>query len=421
MKKEDNVTQTTNIQNRKTIFRLAPCPSYDMAGIESWLSDLAQGGLILKQFGVHFGLFSFAKGAPQLLTYRLEVADQKGFFDNTDNRPSDNKLALYAELGWEYVARYQNFSIYASAEGAPRELNTDPTLHALTLNALKKQQLTVTLLSLLQLFFFFWVLSEDFWQTILIFGSVLSLVASMAYLSVLFGNVAEIVHLAKLRKTLIKQGKLPHRKAWRAQQKQHFLCVFIALGLWLAFAVLFCLRWQVDSAESQVYTLTEYGQAPPFATLVDFVGEDGYDSYTPNDAFDGANSIEVWQDPLAPQNIDWLEIATLSKENTIVLDAYYSVEYHQMANTWLARQLAKEYAANLENSFSYAEPLILTDLPAVDYCAAALLRFGASFVIQQGDEVLYVVVLDYADYSDSEALPLETYATQLIEQLNDKG
>ena len=60
-------------------------------------------------------------------------------------------MELGKKYDWEYVARRKDFYIYRSFDPCARELNTDPEVQALALNAVKKRQ-RGTVLQLL-----FWV------------------------------------------------------------------------------------------------------------------------------------------------------------------------------------------------------------------------------------------------------------------------
>lgn len=50
-----------NEATRRRVCRLAPCPSYDVEGMESWLSELAQEGLLLEPDGFFAGLAFFSR------------------------------------------------------------------------------------------------------------------------------------------------------------------------------------------------------------------------------------------------------------------------------------------------------------------------------------------------------------------------
>ena len=62
--------------------------------------------------------------------------------------PDEAQVELCAQYRWEYVARHGQFYIYRSADPSARELNTDPKVQALALNAVKKR-LVSDLISLL--------------------------------------------------------------------------------------------------------------------------------------------------------------------------------------------------------------------------------------------------------------------------------
>ena len=58
------------------VYRLVPCPEYDIAGIETWLSDLSEEGLFLTQDGIMAGIAVFEYQKPQRMRYRLEAAQK---------------------------------------------------------------------------------------------------------------------------------------------------------------------------------------------------------------------------------------------------------------------------------------------------------------------------------------------------------
>ena len=54
-----------------SIYRLSPCPFYDVERTESWLQDMAQNGLFLEKDGIGCGLACFQRGEPKEVHYRL--------------------------------------------------------------------------------------------------------------------------------------------------------------------------------------------------------------------------------------------------------------------------------------------------------------------------------------------------------------
>lgn len=393
----------------KPILRPAPCPDYDIEGLESWLMDLARQGLLLQKNGIHFGLFRFTRGTPQALTYRLEAAEHaKSIFTEEQNEPDADKQALYSRLGWDYLARYQNFYIFASTDTAPRELNTDPTLQALTLGMIKKRQITATIWPTVQFLLIVAIsLYEDgLLRMTLAVGSSLALLWLVSFLFWLYTMVREIVHLSKLRKTLHETGILNHRKNWQVQQKANFTRAGIAWGLILLSFCGLCFRWQQLNNDADRISLTEYTQDPPFATLTDMMDEDATYTYTVKNWVNNANTVVTWQDPLAPENIEWIEAATITQDDTFATAPSYSVTYHQLATPWLAKQLAQEYSNQIANGFSRDETPALTSTPDADYFAIYDVYVGVSFIIQQGDKVACVTFYDpMVDNDDAPTAP----------------
>ena len=54
----------------KSVRRWIPVSLYEIAGIESWLSDLSAQGLALERFGLYFAYFR--RTEPCKMNYRLE-------------------------------------------------------------------------------------------------------------------------------------------------------------------------------------------------------------------------------------------------------------------------------------------------------------------------------------------------------------
>ena len=64
-----------NSEEKKTYYRLVPCPSYDVEGMESWLEDLAEEGLFLTRDGFFCGFGSSTRTSTPELSYELLKTD----------------------------------------------------------------------------------------------------------------------------------------------------------------------------------------------------------------------------------------------------------------------------------------------------------------------------------------------------------
>ena len=67
------------------IHRPAPCPAYDIYGMESWLETMAQEGYLLARDGFFMGFADFEAAKPCTMKYRLQAAKRprSAFEDNS--------------------------------------------------------------------------------------------------------------------------------------------------------------------------------------------------------------------------------------------------------------------------------------------------------------------------------------------------
>ena len=139
----------------KRYHRLVPCPSYEITKIEAWLSDLANEGLILTNDGIFAGVATFEYKGPQKVKYRLEAAQKNtGMWSDNNGDPDPEQIEISRKCAWEYIAKLRDFYIYRSADPEARELNTDPDVQALALNAVKKRAKGSLITSLIILFIY---------------------------------------------------------------------------------------------------------------------------------------------------------------------------------------------------------------------------------------------------------------------------
>lgn len=115
------------------MLKLNPYYTYQIDAIESWLDEQAQKGLFLS--GLVGNLFSFVKGEPKQVRYRIDLKDGVNYTDD------QARIADYREFGWEYVCDLSSRAdIYVSHDPAAVELNTDEeTLHDVLDSLLKRE------------------------------------------------------------------------------------------------------------------------------------------------------------------------------------------------------------------------------------------------------------------------------------------
>lgn len=122
---------------RKNIRKFPPCPYYDIERTESWLSDMSAEGWELEQEGFNLIFAHFERNeTPRRLEYRMQAAPADEVYPRDSiGDPKQEAVELSRELGWRYISRRDQFYIYAAPEGTARDLNTDTTVQALSLQS----------------------------------------------------------------------------------------------------------------------------------------------------------------------------------------------------------------------------------------------------------------------------------------------
>ena len=118
------------------MLKLNPYYTYQIDAIESWLDEQAQKGLFLDDLVGN--LFSFVKGEPKQVRYRIDLKDGVNYTED------QARIADYREFGWEYVCELSSHAdIYVTHDPTAVELNTDEeTLHDV-LDSLLKREIAV--------------------------------------------------------------------------------------------------------------------------------------------------------------------------------------------------------------------------------------------------------------------------------------
>lgn len=187
---------------------------------ESFYSEKMRQGWELQKRGIY--LSRFVKAEPRDMMYRLEI-------DSAE--PTDEKLAIYEECGWEPVLRRGIVNIYRAPEGsgAP-ELYTDTEGQLRSVKRLLRGHvidlaLSVLLLGLLGVLFVKGRLSPgDFISSVITKAVLVPELCVFYAAGLIFAVVSEliaIVHLSRLIRD-IKKGKEPDRstrvsKPWGAR------------------------------------------------------------------------------------------------------------------------------------------------------------------------------------------------------------
>ena len=410
----------------KYAHRIAPCPAYDVAGTEQWLTDMAARGLHLSPDGFALGIVSFERGEPRQMRYRLDAIPRRGFFDEGD-APDGEAVELAAEYGWEYVGRRGEFYIYRAEGEDARELNTDPRVQALAMRAVRARQ-RWALLDIL-----FWLLLYPLARnggllyrtpllTSLTLGTWLTLFSMAMVTWYCARAVIHAIALERLYRRLsrgemsVARGNDPHR----ARRHRALTVIRIVLTVvWIVLLAVRTLNLTVDKGEIGLAAYLDGGGEIPFATVTELVETQGEvsDSRHTMNAF--GNTVRVWRDPIAPVNFDYCEITEVTLADGRVIEGGLYVEYHEAANARIAAALAREHLRFDRRRGKRYDPLSVELSASVDQIYAYLDNLHMpTVIIQVGERVIRA---SFHRYSESTEIPIEVWAQAVAQSICQSG
>ncbi len=327
-------------EEKKIYYRLAPCPAYDVEGMESWLEDLAEEGLFLTGDGFFCGFGFFHKEEPKKVKYRLQAKSSHGSFVTDGYEPLQEEMELSRELGWEFVVSHGEFFIYRSVDEHARELNSDPAVQAITMKEVKKRQFSSIITCMI--WFLLYPLAKKngaFLVPLLYMKTWFYFFTAGWALWFVLGSVWKFIYYTKLYNKLKRGEQLNREKDWKkkawVQPAKNILLIVL------------CCTWgclvlgnihRTVLFEDEV-PLAEYTKNPPFATMADIAPGKPYE--ITNMGY--ANTVVEWSDVLAPVNFIWEEIAEVWVTEDRSVYGLWDVNYHELRWPWLAGLVAKEY------------------------------------------------------------------------------
>lgn len=325
------------------LYRLPPCPPYDVEATESWLEDMAAQGWMLEKDNIFLGVAVFEKAEPAPVRYRLEASARRvGDFDDYGGAPDPEAEEMNADFGWEYVARRGQFHIYRSPAGGGPELHTDPRVQALAIKSLERRQIH-QLLSLLL------ILAVNLFAVQLRGGSLLlfaaaaglpiTLLTAFLALWLIAAPVREAVHLGRLKKRLAAGVPLRHDGDWRRGQTGYYARLLIYFFLFLTCLLVLLHLWTGKLEGRGKEALADYKGILPFADMRDFA--EGDFRLTGSDMLN--SSVTDKSNAFVCRYVDLEEHARILRPDGTALNGGLYVSYFEARWEWLARALAGEF------------------------------------------------------------------------------
>lgn len=377
----------TEEKKERYVYRLCPCFSHDIEGIQTWLEDLAMEGLFLERYGRTLSVFTFRRGAPRKALYRLEVWENRGSVSAADG-PDMEMRETFAQMGWEFLVNFGSFHIYRSFDPHARELNTDPAVQALTLNAIKKDQRSSVCWSVFNTLFLI-ILRDShgvfLWRLIVTAGPVLPLSVIGIFLWGFVSSLSATIRLRRYQKRLRSGESLTQRREWKPTA--HLArCARLLPGLLILLAIVSLCIFGAKAANRQPIEACQ--EALPFATLEELFPHGEFDR---NGAFGDTNTFVAYDTALAT-NYAWDEFSYVTREGGKYYCLIY-LEYHDTAAPWLAERTARDHYRYEQRRFNGKH---FEDLQAPETAFDTLWVFRSYGILhivgQEGQQVFHASV-----------------------------
>ena len=397
-------------RDTKSVHRIIPCPDYDVTGVESWLSYMAEQGYILRDGGVFRGIATFDRCEPEKVRYRLQPA-QKGFVIYDNDGPSDDEVELNGAFGWKYVAKYGVFHIYRADDIDAREMDTDPEVQAMAMNSLhRSQRFNIIWMSIWIIVYLVLIFTSQPFLSMVNRGSLISSALVLCVIIFIVTGLVKAVSLYRLRKKILDGDSLGSGTNWRKGARTYIVKAVVGTIAYVAMIVFGCMFILSDGADRNQMPLSEYKGEVPFRTITDLVSCD--DIQKVDNVDDDVNTISKWTDILWPENYKVYEYGDIVYTDESICHGGLVITYHEAKNEWLADKLYQAYLKRAKNQSDY-EPIDLTIAGLDDVDAY---WDGSESVIMRKDEKL-IVASFYMSGENRQEGDLEEWAGCIAESL----
>ena len=397
------------------IYRIFPCPDFDIAGTQNYLQDMALQGWHLKKDGIFAGVATFEKGAARQVRYRLDPAPKKTGFVFGQSEPDPQALALAEEMGWEFVDHRGEYFIFRCDDPGTPELHTDSNIQALSIEKVRSREKANVFNAI------FWSL---IYPALILRGMVLSTVVVMTtplflwmlvhIVYILASRIKQAAYLKKVKTALLQGEELPTlyqtgRQAKRAQVVRTFMnitfCIWIIAALFMAF-------------KDDKQQLSTYQGDIPFATM---------ETFAEGGTFVQDDFLTHYYDKVAFHSDLLADVTEVRQNGDMHIDGAtvyggYIATYFKAAHPLIARGLAHELhrrdkfecwsnsLGDRENTYQEMDLYV----EGVDYCIAYRDEIrNPVVVLVKGDKAVHAAFWQ----SGENQIPLNKWAQILADSL----
>lgn len=338
-------------KDTKSVHRIIPCPDYDVTGVESWLSYMAEQGYILRDGGVFRGIAAFDRCEPEKVRYRLQPA-QKGFVIYDNDGPSDDEVELNGAFGWKYVAKYGVFHIYRADDIDAREMDTDPEVQAMAMNSLHRgQRFNIIWMSIWIILYLVLIFTSQPFLSMVNRGSLISIALVLCVIIFIVTGLVKAVSLYRLRKKILDGDSLGSGTNWRKDARIYTVKAVVGIIAYVAMIVFGCMFILSDGVDRNQMPISEYQGEVPFRTITDLVSCS--DIQKVDNVDDDVNTISKWSDILWPENYKVYEYGDVVYTDGNICHGGLVITYHEAKKEWLAEKLYQAYMRRAKSQSDY--------------------------------------------------------------------
>jgi len=377
----------------KSVVRFAPCPDYDIEGTEKWLEEMAEKGLLLKKDGFTGDFVSFEANAPKHAKYRLEAAQKStSMWADNGGDPDEEQIELSERYSWEYVSKRKDFYVYRSFDPEARELNTDPEVQAMALNAVKKRKRQNLFTLLVMVFIYPVILTRGcLLLTVLTLKTWLALIVAVLLVWAVIDSVRGVRGLSRYQKVLRGEAEAPDKLPEKNSGRKRLAARILNIALLDFFVICLIRGVGLRVSEEGREALKDYAGTLPFATVRDLGGE-GASGYELSGVqyVQSTNTVKEDSDWLAARIIDYNENASVTTSAGQRISGHLYVDYYEMKCGWLAEVLAKELFRTEKRQKGYEpmDPEIANELSEEAVYSFYSVLHVPTVIIVRGNEVV---------------------------------
>lgn len=305
----------------------------------------------LKDGGVFRGIAAFDRCEPEKVRYRLQPA-QKGFVLYDNDGPDDDEVELNSAFGWKYVAKYGSFHIYRADDIDAREMNTDPEVQAMAMNALHRgQRFNITWMSIWIILYLVLIFTSQPFLSMVNRGSLISIALVLCVIIFIVTGLVKAVSLYRLRKKILDGDSLGSGTNWKKGARIYTVKAAVGIIAYVAIIVFGCMFILSDGVDRKQMPLSEYQGEVPFRTITDLASCS--DIQKVDNVDDDVNTISKWSDILWPENYKVYEYGDVVYTDENICHGGLVITYHEAKNEWLADELYQAYVQRAKHQSDY--------------------------------------------------------------------